>query len=142
MFTTVSLTFFRLLLWYAALLLGFAFSFVFLYDLCANSKGSNSTEDHFIYSTEDSQVTFMCIFHSLLKVLVMMTGEFDFGNMRFNSFPKSSYNIDDQYHSWISRLIFLAFLFLISIVLFSLLNAVAVSDIRDIRNKVLIILFF
>lgn len=58
-----------------------------------------------------------------MKVMVMMTGEFDFGSLPF---------ISDT-----SKVMFVAFLFLITIVLYSLLNAMAVSDIRDIHDKVI-----
>jgi len=58
-----------------------------------------------------------------MKVMVMMTGEFEFGNFTF---------ISDT-----SKVMFVAFLFLITIVLYSLLNAMAVSDIRDIHEKVI-----
>ncbi len=132
MFTTVSLTFLRLLLWYSALLFGFALSFLFLFDLC----NENGMKDSGINMDKDSELSFMCIIQSILKVLVMMTGEFDFESvLPFD--PHMTF--DSFYHSLASRLIFLVFLFLVSIVLFSLLNAVAVSDIRNIRNKVILL---
>ncbi len=118
MFTTVSLAFLRLLLWYSVLLLGFALSFLFLFRLPENLTKPSSSP------------SFKSVYDNFLRVLVMMTGEFNLTELSFTN------------HIVISRIIFLAFLFLISIVLFSLLNAVAVSDIRDIRNKVRVSIFY
>lgn len=54
---------------------------------------------------------------SLIKIIVMSTGEFDAGNINFDFNP-------------LSYLLFLVFLFLVSTVLFNLLNGLAVTDIQ------------
>lgn len=51
---------------------------------------------------------------ALIKTLVMLTGEFEFGNL--------------EIHQTSNYIIFVLFVFLITIVLFNLLNALAVSD--------------
>ncbi len=117
MFTTVSLTFLRLLFWYSLLLFAFALSFLFIFSSAPDAKFVKSPA--FFCNKTDH---FDNIPDSVMKVMVMMTGEIDFGNLPFTSDT--------------SRMMFVAFLFLISIVLYSLLNAMAVSDIRDIHDKV------
>lgn len=115
MFTTVSTKFFYLLLWYSILLIGFALSFFLVFGPPAPPK------------KEDEDAAgggFADIPGSLLKVSAMMTGELEFGDLPFDANP------------WTSRLIFLAFLFLITIVLLNLLNGLAVSDTQAIQSKV------
>lgn len=51
---------------------------------------------------------------AIIKTLVMLTGEFEFGNL--------------EIHEASNYIIFVLFVFLITIVLFNLLNALAVSD--------------
>ena len=131
MFRTVSLTFLRLLVWYSSLLFGFAMAFFCVFDLKKNTDEAIKMMKGGVQIDEE---TYRKEFHTgmltyFLRVLVMMTGEQDFGNLRSEG--------RFEHHPLTSRLVFLAFLFLITIVLFSLLNAMAVSDIRDIRTKVL-----
>ena len=107
MFTTVSNTFLRLLVWYSLLVVGFALSFYLLF----RSDG-------------EEEAAFSTVSQSLLKVSAMMTGELEFGDLPFDGYPVTS------------RAVFLAFLFLITIVLLALLSGVAVSDIQAIQNHV------
>ncbi|XP_075166242.1 transient receptor potential cation channel family member painless [Haematobia irritans] len=58
---------------------------------------------------------------SLIKTIVMLTGEFDAGDLQF----ESTY----------SYLLFLLFVFLMTIVLFNLLNGLAVSDTQAIKGQ-------
>ena len=108
MFTTVSLTFLRLLLWYSVLLIGFGLSFFLVFNPTKEAKESNGFEN---------------VYGSLLKVSAMMTGELEFGDLPFDANPLTS------------RFIFLAFLFFITIVLLNLLNGMAVSDTAAIQSK-------
>lgn len=103
MFRTVSLNFIRFLFPYIFLILAFAFAFYTLF---------NDTDDDF----PDPG-------HSFFKTIIMLTGEFDAGDISFKSHPV-----------W-SHLIFLFFVFLIAIVLFNLLNGLAVSDTAEILCK-------
>lgn len=61
--------------------------------------------------------------HSLFKTIIMLTGEFDANDIPFISHPV------------LSRFVFVLFVFLIAIVLFNLLNGLAVSDTADILGK-------
>lgn len=61
--------------------------------------------------------------HSLFKTIIMLTGEFDANDIPFVS------------HPIMSHLVFVLFVFLIAIVLFNLLNGLAVSDTADILGK-------
>ena len=118
MFTTVLKTFMQLLLWYSVLLIGFAFSFFLVFQ-------SGESEENGSKQTEDSKGSaFESIPLSILKVASMMTGEFEYGDLPFDVNPVAS------------RIIFLAFLFLITIVLLNLLNGMAVSDTQAIQSKV------
>ncbi|XP_063989304.1 transient receptor potential cation channel protein painless-like [Diachasmimorpha longicaudata] len=61
--------------------------------------------------------------HALFKTIIMLTGEFDASDIPFVSRPG------------LSHAIFILFVFLIAIVLFNLLNGLAVSDTVDILGK-------
>ena len=61
--------------------------------------------------------------HSLFKTIIMLTGEFDANDIPFVS------------HPILSHLVFILFVFLIAIVLFNLLNGLAVSDTAEILGK-------
>lgn len=106
MFKTVSKNFLYFLLWYSILILAFAFSFYILFNR----------------NTEPGNKFFQNPWLSVLKSVIMMTGEFDAAAIPF----------DEQIV--LSYLVFLLFMFLIAIVLFSLLNGLAVSDIQAIRT--------
>ncbi|XP_018897750.2 transient receptor potential cation channel protein painless isoform X1 [Bemisia tabaci] len=104
MFKTVSNNFLKFLAWYSILILAFALSF---YSLFKDA------------GTEDSN--FLDPGMSIFKTVVMLTGEFDSGSIPFGSNPGTSH------------ILFVLFVFLIAIVLFNLLNGLAVSDTQEIR---------
>lgn len=119
MLRTVSWNFFKFLLWYCILIIAFALSFYTLFRKeeddtqkapNPNNEGNEEEEDFF----EDPG-------KSLFKTFVMLTGEFDAGSIKFSTFPMTSH------------LIFIVFVFMIPIVLFNLLNGLAVSDTQEIR---------
>ncbi|XP_024874035.1 uncharacterized protein LOC112456003 isoform X1 [Temnothorax curvispinosus] len=64
---------------------------------------------------------------SLFKTIIMFTGEFDANDISFSVYPV-----------W-SRIVFVLFIFYIVIVLFNLLNGLAISNIAEILNKAEII---
>ncbi|XP_013185825.2 transient receptor potential cation channel protein painless [Amyelois transitella] len=120
MLKTVSWNFFKFLLWYCILIIAFALSFYTLFrqeikeDQIApnpNDTGKDEEEEDFF---EDPG-------RSLFKTIVMLTGEFDAGSIKFSTFPVTSH------------IIFIVFVFMIPIVLFNLLNGLAVSDTQAIR---------
>lgn len=105
MLKTVSWNFFKFLAWYSILIIAFALSFYILF------RDSKESDDNF----------FLDPGMSIFKTVVMLTGEFDAGSIPF---------VD---HPGVSHLLFVLFVFLIAIVLFNLLNGLAVSDTQAIR---------
>lgn len=119
MLKTVSWNFFKFLLWYCILIIAFALSFYTLFRKVVepDQKAPNPNE----HESEEEEDFFTDPAKSLFKTFVMLTGEFDAGSIKFNTFPMTSH------------IIFLVFVFMIPIVLFNLLNGLAVSDTQEIR---------
>ena len=105
MFKKVSVNFIRFLFLYAFLIISFALAFYILFN-------DSKRDDNF---PDPGQ--------SLFKTIIMLTGEFDANDIPFDLHPV------------LSHCIFVLFVFLIAIVLFNLLNGLAVSDTADILNK-------
>lgn len=116
MLRTVSYNFFKILLWFSVLILAFAFSFYVLFHHPVETTAKNSTE------SDEGTDFFNDPGLSVIKTIVMLTGEFDASSINFTTFPLAS------------RLIFLMFVFMIAIILFNLLNGLAVSDTQMIKN--------
>lgn len=116
MLITVSKSFLKSLCLYAIILLAFSLSFFTL--LRQPTIVKNTIDDD-----ADEFNKFGNIGLSIMKTIVMSTGEFD------------AASIDFDLNTW-SYVIFLIFLFLISTVLFNLLNGLAVSD-TQVRKKAL-----
>lgn len=117
MLRTVAYNFFKFLLWFSILILAFAFSFYVLFNKNSEkSAAGNGT------NTEEEQDFFSDPGMSIVKTIVMLTGEFDASSINFQTFPITS------------RLIFLMFVFLIAIIVFNLLNGLAVSDTHMIQS--------
>lgn len=124
MLRTVSWNFFKFLLWYCILIIAFALSFFTLFRKVTvddektapdpNNTGKEGDE-------EEEEDFFEDPARSLFKTIVMLTGEFDAGSIKFSTFPVTSH------------IIFIVFVFMIPIVLFNLLNGLAVSDTQEIR---------
>lgn len=119
----VSITFLKSIGLYSIVLLAFALSFYVLFGgkheedmvekAAANVTGSSNADK------EDEPDTFNSFAYpgiAIIKTFVMLTGEFD----------ASSLNLDSNGASYC--IIFLLFVFLVTIVLFNLLNALAVDD--------------
>lgn len=115
MFKTVSLNFLKFLAWYSILIVAFALSFYTLFRDCGGG-GTNACKE------ADDENFFLSPGMSVFKSIVMLTGEFDAGSIPFLSFPVTSH------------ILFVLFVFLIAIVLFNLLNGLAVSDTQAIRE--------
>jgi hypothetical protein len=107
MLKTVIFTFLWYMMGYVTLLIAFAFSFHILF------KGSPEHGKADMFADP---------LFSLLKTIVMFTGEFDTSDLSFSTLPYASY------------VIFLLFVVLVSIVLLNLLNGLAVNDTREIRK--------
>lgn len=120
MLMTVSWNFLAFLAWYSFLIAAFAISFYLLFgihdcsgegkDVCMNK--TNENDDDFF---RNPGVSFF-------KTVIMLTGEFDASSIPFDERPG------------ISHVLFVGFVFLIAIVLFNLLNGLAVSDIKEIQS--------
>lgn len=113
MLRTVSYNFFKFFLWSSILILAFALSFHTLFKETPDKDNNESDEQDF----------FMTPGISLLKTIVMLTGEFDASSINFQKFPVTSH------------IIFVMFVFLIAIILFNLLNGLAVSDTQLIKSN-------
>lgn len=104
MLRAVSSSFIKSFAFYSILVLTFSLCFYILFG--KQDEKSQQADGHFN--------TFSVPIEALIKTIVMLTGEFDAGDIKFDS--ASTY------------VIFLLFVFFITIVLFNLLNGLAVSD--------------
>lgn len=132
MLKTVTWSFLRSLSLYAIVLLAFALSFFTLLreppktpvksqprNPVSNAEDNNSGGD----GDDDGELNkFENLPLSIIKTLVMSTGEFDAASINFDLNP------------W-SYVVFIAFLFIISTVLLNLLNGLAVSDTQIIKSE-------
>ncbi|XP_065207226.1 transient receptor potential cation channel protein painless-like [Planococcus citri] len=117
MFKTVTLNFAKFFILYSILIASFAYSFFILFNDKANETRSNTDKNNSINSWQNPPV-------SLIKSIIMMTGEFDASNLPLGS------NLNYGY------LFFIFFVFLVTIVLHNLLHGLAVSDTRAIMENV------
>jgi hypothetical protein len=108
MLRTVCITFLKFMAGYAILLLAFALSFYILF------KGNSEQGGNEMFAT---------IPVSLLKTVIMFTGEFDASDLSFGTFP------------YTGHVVFLLFVVLVAIILLNLLNGLAVSDTGEIRKN-------
>lgn len=115
----VAITFLKSIALYSIVLLAFALSFYTLFggkssENNGEAKAGNKTEEKENDSDEFNSFAYPGI--AIIKTFVMLTGEFD----------ASSLDLDRNGASYC--IIFLLFVFLVTIVLFNLLNALAVDD--------------
>ncbi|KAG5672160.1 hypothetical protein PVAND_002313 [Polypedilum vanderplanki] len=122
----VALTFFKSLVLYSILLLSFALCF---YCLFGGQKNDNETTTEQNGNKKEEKEEEQNDFNSfgypgiaIIKTFVMLTGEFDASELSLEK--NASYSI-----------IFLLFVFLITIVLFNLLNALAIDDTHEIKQE-------
>ena len=113
----VALTFFKSLLLYSIPLLSFALSF---FSLFGGHKKSTDKKESVSEEEQDKFNSFEYPGIAIIKTFVMLTGEFDASSLALEK-------------SGAYSLIFLLFVFLITIVLFNLLNALAIDDTQQIR---------
>ncbi|CAK1578486.1 unnamed protein product [Parnassius mnemosyne] len=123
MLKTVSWNFFKFLVWYCILIIAFALSFYTLFRNVAEDEDQRPPNPNKTGKQEedDEEDFFEDPARSLFKTIVMLTGEFDAGSIKFSTFPVTSH------------IIFIVFVFMVPIVLFNLLNGLAVSDTQEIR---------
>lgn len=122
MLKTVFASLLKSLAFYSIILISFALCF---YTLWGGGSATNIPKDDKKNETQgqgdDDFNKFVSPGMAILKTIVMMTGEFDAGSIELSS--PSSYSI------------FLLFVIFISIVLFNLLNGLAVSDTQQIKHE-------
>ncbi|XP_077292371.1 transient receptor potential cation channel family member painless [Arctopsyche grandis] len=127
MLKTVSWNFFKFLLWYCILIIAFALSFYTLFRTVKTKDDENGEKVAFDPNKKNDEEEeketdfFLDPGMSLFKTIVMLTGELDASDINFGLFPVTSH------------VIFIIFVFMIPIVLFNLLNGLAVSDTQAIK---------
>ncbi|KAL5286709.1 pain family protein [Megaselia abdita] len=116
MLREVTMTFIKSFALYSIFVITFSLCF---YVLLSDEKKAEAGE---VGEEEEGELNkFRTPFTAIIKTIVMMTGEFDAGDLKFNS-----------YYGY---LVFLVFIFFMSIVLLNLLNGLAVSDTQVIKSQ-------
>ena len=120
MFYKVLNSFFFFLLWYSLFLIAFGMGFyIMLHD-------DSLVKDPHGLDKEDKNKYFNRTWTSLIKTSAMFVGELEFSDLPMNT---------NTYLGMLAYTFFLAFIFLIVVVLMNLLNGLAVSDTNDIKEK-------
>uniref|UniRef100_A0A182Q5L5 Ion transport domain-containing protein n=1 Tax=Anopheles farauti TaxID=69004 RepID=A0A182Q5L5_9DIPT len=126
MLKTVSKNFLKCLVLYSIILLAFAFSFYTLFRKNGSPQANKASPEVPAAgddSGDDDQFNqFGEVPLALMKTAVMLTGEFEAANIKFQQ-------------SSLSYVVFALFLFFVSIVLFNLMNGLAVSDTTAIKAE-------
>lgn len=122
----VSITFLKSIALYSILLLSFGLSFFMLFgedadDVMEADKMKRSADNETETEEKGAFANFKTPGISILRVFVMLTGEFDATDLKLEGSAVC--------------IIFTMFVFLVTIVLFNLLNALAVSDTQAIKSK-------
>lgn len=131
MFKKVCMTFIKSLAFYSVMILAFAFSFYTLHgdkfakDLLKMERegGSNATNNNIPVTNATRNERYNNFYYvglSIVKSFVMLSGELEAGYIHLEGFSYAA--------------LFLLFLFLVTIVLYNLLNALAVSDTQEIKS--------
>lgn len=119
MLREVTMTFLKSFTLYSIFVITFSLCFYVL--LSEDGKSDKPADDGKDAEEEEGELNkFRTPFTAIIKTIVMMTGEFDAGDLKFNS-----------YYGY---LVFLIFIFFMSIVLLNLLNGLAVND-TQVRHK-------
>lgn len=125
-FKKVLMTFLKSLAFYSILLFGFALSFHTLHGdkFITDIRNGNTTIPGDIYPTNhtrnDRYNNFYTIQLSVVKSFIMLTGELEASYVRLDGIAYKA--------------LFVLFVFLVTIVLYNLLNALAVSDTQEIKS--------
>ncbi|XP_055634566.1 transient receptor potential cation channel protein painless-like [Toxorhynchites rutilus septentrionalis] len=124
MLKTVSKNFLKSLVLYSIILISFAFCFYTLFNVnnVIIKDKTTSTPKENKEEEEDKFNAFADIGNALLKTVVMLTGEFEAANIKFQT-------------NSISYLIFVLYLFFVAIVIFNLMNGLAVNDTAAIKAE-------
>ena len=117
MFFKVMKTFFLFLTWYFLFIVAFGLGFYILLHKDVTERPEDGGEDYKFFDS---------VWLSLVKTATMLAGELEFSDIPINL---------DSKLAPLAYIFFLSFVFLIVIVLFNLLNGLAVSDTGIIRDK-------
>ena len=120
MFYRVLNSFFFFLLWYSLFIIAFGLGFYIM----LHNDDSGLTLNKL--SAEDQNPLFNRTWLSLVKTSAMFVGELEFSDLPIN--PAT-------YDGMLAYVFFLAFIFLVTVVLMNLLNGLAVNDTSDIKQK-------
>ena len=120
MFYKVLNSFFFFLLWYSLFLIAFGMGFYIMLHDDSLVKDPHGLEE------EDKNKYFNRTWTSLVKTSAMFVGELEFSDLPMNT---------NSYLGMLAYTFFLAFIFLIVVVLMNLLNGLAVSDTGLIRDE-------
>lgn len=127
-FRKVFMTYFKTLAFYSVMVIGFALSFYTLQgnkftrdlkDYSGKQLNNKMIEIPSNRSRSDRFDNFYTVGHSIVKSFVMMVGELNASNIQMEGYTYSA--------------LFLLFLFSVTIVLYNLLNGLAVSDTHEIK---------
>ncbi|XP_037820859.1 transient receptor potential cation channel protein painless-like [Lucilia sericata] len=113
MLETVCISFIKSFLFYSI--------FIFTFTLCFYIKSDQESDKASVISSEEEFNRFSTPMKGFFKTIVMFIGEIDASNL----------NLDSSY----SLLLFLSFILFMTLILFNLLNGLAVSDTQEIRNQ-------
>lgn len=117
MLREVSQSFIKSFALYSIFVITFSLCFYVLFGHGEAPAGASATEED-----EGGELNkFVNPFTAIIKTIVMLTGEFDAGDIKFQSVA--------------SYFVFLLFVFFMAIVLFNLLNGLAVSDTQAIKQQ-------
>lgn len=121
MLKTVTWSFLKSLMLYAIIWIAFSLSF---YTLLHDSSKKEQTNDNANADNDDESDfnSFSNLGLTIMKTLVMSTGEFDVASINFKA-------------NAFSYFIFLMFVFLVTIILLNLLNGLAVNDTQVIKSE-------
>lgn len=89
--------------------------------------GINSQENKYNTTNIEEKRQFINIYDTFLKSFAMMKDEYDFGDLPFGV---------DLAFGVTSRILFILFMFFVTIVMMNLLNGLAIYDIQDIKKQV------
>ncbi|KAL9706651.1 hypothetical protein quinque_010169 [Culex quinquefasciatus] len=119
MLETVSKSFLKILLIYLIIIISFGCSFFVLFsNYASQDQLEDSTQNS---TTKDDFNNFSTLQGSLVKSLVMMIGELDASEIEFNGHK-------------LSYMMFICFVFFVTLVVANLINGVTVSDITMLRR--------
>ena len=125
MFVKVTVMYAKLIFIFGSLLVGFSFSFILIYAPKLSEIKRNSTIHKRQWMLENGTYdglplnNFQDFRHSFLKVLIMLTGEFDASDLSLES--------------WYKFLFFTMFVFM-AITIFNFMNALAIGEVEDLRK--------